>query len=85
MFLNLSLSHSVHRGVPGQVPLGRYTLLGRYIPRAGTPQWQVHTPPGRYTAPQQCMLGYGQHAGGTHPTGMHSFLQENLFFLHSVK
>ena len=30
-------------------------------PRAGTP------PP-----PQQCMLGYGQQADGTHPTGMHS-------------
>ena len=46
-------------GVPGQVhPLGRYTLL------AGTP-------PGRYI-PRQCMLGYGQQAGGTHPTGMHS-------------
>ena len=28
---------------------------------------------GRYT-PRQCMLGYGQQAGGTHPTGMHSCL-----------
>ena len=36
-------------------------------PRAGTPHW-VGTPPG------QCMLGYGQQAGGTHPTGMHSCL-----------
>ena len=26
-----------------------------------------YTPP-----PVQCMLGYGQQAGGTHPTGMHS-------------
>ena len=34
------------------------TLPGRYrSPRAGTP-------------PNQCMLGYGQQAGGTHPTGM---------------
>ena len=24
------------------------------------------------TPPAQCMLGYGQQAGGTHPTGMHS-------------
>ena len=36
------------------------------------------TPPGQ-TPPLsrhplvQCMLGYGQRAGGTHPTGMHSF------------
>ena len=58
---------------PGKVhtPLGRYTPrqvhpTGRYTP-------QVGTPPGRYT-PQQCMLGYGQQAGGTHPTGMHSCL-----------
>ena len=46
-------------------PLGRYTpgqvhpLLGRYTPWVGTP-------------PAQCMLEYGQQAGGTHPTGMHS-------------
>ena len=25
--------------------------------------------------PVQCMLGYGQQAGGTHPTGMHSCYQ----------
>ena len=30
-----------------------------------------YTPPGQ-TPPAQCMLGYGQQAGGTHPTGMHS-------------
>ena len=38
---------------------------------AGTPPWQVHPraghPPG-----QVHPLGYGQQAGGTHPTGMHS-------------
>ena len=58
-------------GTPGQVhPLGRYTP-GRYTP------WQVH-PLGRYIPRQvhpprpQCMLWYGQQAGGTHPTGMHS-------------
>ena len=48
----------------GTPPLGRYIprqvhALGRYTPRAGTPQ-------------PQCMLRYGQQAGGTHPTGMHS-------------
>ena len=65
-------------------PLGRYTPSGQVHPLwAGTPPlgrytpWQVH-PLGRYTPrqvhPPQCMLGYGQQAGGTHPTGMHSCL-----------
>ena len=50
---------------------GRYTPqqvhpLGRYIPPAGTPR--------AGTPPPQCILGYGQQAGGTHPTGMHSCL-----------
>ena len=35
----------------------------------------IHTQ-GRHSTPRhppaQCMLGYGQQAGGTHPTGMHS-------------
>ena len=33
-----------------------------------------YTPPvhARIHPPPQCMLGYGQQAGGTHPTGMHS-------------
>ena len=30
---------------------------------------EIHNPP-----PAQCMLGYGQQAGGTDPTGMHSYL-----------
>ena len=67
-------------------------------PRAGTPPgrytpWQVHppagTPHGRYnppwagTHPRQCMLGYGQQAGGTHPTGMHSCF---LFYpIHGIR
>ena len=42
-------------------PPSRYTTLGRY------------TPIGRYT-PAQCMLRYGQQAGGTHPNGMQSCL-----------
>ena len=51
-------------------PPDRYPL-GRYTPQAGTPHlgrytpWQVH-PLG------QCMLGYSQQVGGTHPSGMHS-------------
>ena len=53
------------------------------LPQADTPPEQ--TPPGqtppprqtptlpRQTSPHaQCMLGYGQQADGTHPTGMHS-------------
>ena len=49
-------------------PLGRHpladTLLGRH-------------PPGRHP-PMQCTLGYGQQAGGTHSTGMHSCFNENF-------
>ena len=36
-----------------------------------TPTPQADTPPDRHL-PAQCMLGYGQQAGGTHPTGMQS-------------
>ena len=76
--------------------LGRYpradTPPGRYTPwqvhpRAGAPPWQVHpwqVPPGRYPPGRylrQCMLGYGQQAGGTHPTGMHSCF---LFFFGKI-
>ena len=68
------------RHPPGQTPsLGRAdTPLGRHPPRADTP-W-ADTPLGRHPlssacwdthTPTQCMLGYGQQAGGTHPTGMH--------------
>ena len=39
---------------------------GIHTHRADTPPPQPDTPPAR------CMLGYGQQAGGTHPTGMHS-------------
>ena len=89
MFLHVSVILFTGRGVSGTPP-GRYTPLGRYTPR------QVHPPPagappsGRYpplqvdpagTPPQQCMLGYGQQAGGTHPTGMHSCFK---LFLRSV-
>ena len=70
-------------------PLDRYTPWAgtppRYTPLAGTSPRQVHPPPqqvhpARQVYPQagappqpQCMLGCGQQAGGTHPTGMHSF------------
>ena len=60
---------------PGQVHTpGQVHPLGRKTPsRAGTPPRQVHpracTPPGAVHAGR-----YGQQAGGTHPTGMHSCL-----------
>ena len=55
---------SVHRGEH----LGRYPP-GRYTPsrKVGTPTW-AGTPPRQVQPP----LGYGQQAGGTYPTGMHS-------------
>ena len=43
-------------------------------PQADTRPGQTfpgQAPPGQ-TPPAQCLLGYGQQAGGTHPTGMHS-------------
>ena len=82
MLLQVSVILStVGGGLPGQVPPrqvhpptpGRYTLPGqvhppgRYNPPwAGTPPRQVH-PPGAVHAGR-----YGQQAGGTHPTAMHS-------------
>ena len=67
---------------PGRYPLGRYTSEGRYLPGRYTP-WagtsQARIPPqagtdplGEYTPPDTVHAGYGQQAGGTHPTGMHS-------------
>ena len=45
-------------------------------PQAGTPPGQTNPPPGDtlsgQASPARCMLGYGQQADGTHPTGMHS-------------
>ena len=83
MFLHVSVcpqGEYLGRYTPGQVPPRVGTPLGRYTPPwAGTPPpGQVHpqagTPLDRYTShPQpQCMLGYDQQAGSTHPTGMHS-------------
>ena len=56
----------------------RYTPGTRYTPRhqvhplgPGT-----HTPGTRYTPGAMHARRYGQQAGGTHPTGMHSCLKE---------
>ena len=65
-------------GVPGQV----HPPPQQVHPRAGTPL-RAGTPPpqGRYTPlgrypPRAVHAGkYGQQAGGTHPTGMHSCLK----------
>ena len=73
-------------GVPGQVPPWAGTPSPRQVhPWAGTPPPDRY-PPGMYTLPlgRNTPLGrytptgtvhagrYGQQAGGTHPTGMHS-------------
>ena len=57
---------STGRGVSAPLHAGIHT------PRADTPQADTprQTPPLAGT-PAQCMLGYGQQAGSTHPTGMH--------------
>ena len=70
--------------------LGRYTPTLAGTPWAGTPSWAgtppwAGIPPSRYTpsryTPQQCILGCGRQAGGTHPTGMHSCsINQSRFF-----
>ena len=52
---------SVHRGVSAPLHTGNHIPPG---------QTDADNPSGQTT--HQCMLGYGQQAGGTHPTGMHS-------------
>ena len=49
-------------------------------PRWADTPW-ADTPPPRAnpqtdTPSAQCMLGYGQQVGGTHPTGMHSCVND---------
>ena len=45
-----------------------------------TPPW-ADIPLGQTPPPVQCMLGYGQHTGGTHSTGMQSCLSGPLCFV----
>ena len=49
---------------------------------ANTELFRIHgqAPPGRHP-PVQCMLGYGQQAGSTHPTGMQSCWHDFLLVL----
>ena len=44
----------------------------RYTPRAGTPQTRYTSGPGTPPLGALHVGRYGQQAGGTHPTGMHS-------------
>ena len=61
--------HSVHRGESAIAPpLGRHPLW------AANPR---HTPHRADTPRVQCMLGYSQQAGSTHPTGMQSHCRCN--------
>ena len=69
---------------PGQVPLRQVHPPGQvHTPQAGTPRPPRQGPPGG--TPLQCMLGYGQQAGGTHPTGMHSCYPEKSITCASKK
>ena len=76
--------HTPHKYTPswaGTPPGQVHPRAGTHPSWAGTPQgrspWvgtptQAGTPPRQVHLPPQCMLGYGQQAGGTHPSGMHS-------------
>ena len=55
------------------------TPLGRHTPRQIPPLGRHHPPQtGQTPPPAQCMLGYGQQAGDTHPIGIHSSLFLNF-------
>ena len=62
------------------IPQARYTPRDQVHPpgTSCTPR-QVHPPPGAVHAGR-----YGQQAGGTHPTGMHSFFFFFLLFFNSM-
>ena len=75
--------HSVPRDVwPEQTtpwadtPPGRHPFPLRRHPPGQTPPWP--DTPQADTPSVQCMLRYGQQAGGTHPTGMQSCFSLNL-------
>ena len=86
MLLHLSVSHSVHRGVSASVHAGIHTSTPQEQtppqkqkpPQKQTPPRSRHPPeqtPPRADTPCTVHAGrYGQQAGGTHPTGMHTSL-----------
>ena len=62
------VSASSHAGIhtpPGRHPSGQ-------TPPGQRPPW-ADTPLGRHPPSTQCMLGYSQQVGGTHPTGIQSY------------
>ena len=80
MFLHVSVCPR-GRGVHGQVPPHRPgSPPGPGTPpRPGTPPWTRYTPRLFTHPPRAVHAGrYGQQAGGTHPTGMHSCLVINF-------
>ena len=76
MFLHLSVSHSVHRGVSASLHAGIHTPT----PWEQTPPQEADNPQKQALPPEQtppCAVHagrYGQQAGGTHPAGMHTSL-----------
>ena len=79
MFLHVSVCPQGAGAVPGQVPPRQVHPQAGTPPQAGAPPWAGTPPPARYTPwagtspPGAVHAGrYGQQAGVTHPTGMHS-------------
>ena len=79
MFLDLHLSVILFTGgclphtPPGRTPPSGQTPPVQTLPRADTPRGDTLFPWADSPPPVQCMLGYGQQVGGTHPTGMQSY------------
>ena len=57
---------------PGQTPPLGIHHLGTHPLWEDTPNWADISPGQTPPTSAQCMLGYSEQAGGTHPTGMHS-------------
>ena len=74
--------HPLSRHPRADTPRQTHTPLGRHpLPSAC---WDTHPLPSACWdthPPTQCMLGYGQEAGGTHPTQMHSCLISPIWFI----
>ena len=70
MFLHLSVILSTGRCLP---LVREVSATHPPVETSQAPPWEVEgqIPVGRHP-PRRCMLGHGQQAGGTHPTGMHS-------------
>ena len=94
MFLHLSVSHSVHRGVSASVHAGTHPPWVQTPPGADTPQEadtpkEADTPPRKRTPPgsrhpPSCTVHagrYGKQAGSTHPTGMHTCFTKCAYFM----